>query len=914
MVHDGVSRILSSGSGSSSPSGRMATVRSRGPTSPPTSPVPPNLSRPRVPPAFVPRPRLTDLLDGDTPRPVVLVSAGAGWGKTLLVASWAGAAARREPVGWLSLDAEDNDPAVFWSHVVSALRQAGAIQDLRDLPELGAGASMNHAFIGRVAGGLARLPQRVTLVLDDLDEIHEPRVMKDLAVLLRSQPEQLRLVLVARTDPVLPLHRMRAAGELTEIRAADLAFTAEEAAALLAHHDLLLDDRELRVLLDRTEGWAAGLRLAAIFLTSTGDHHRIEDFAGDKGAVADYLVGEVLALQPPDIHRFLLYTSIADQLSGELADAITNGDHGQRILEQLERANVFVVGLGSRPGWFRYHHLFRDLLRHQLLLDAPDMIPVLHYRAVDWYLGHDNPVRALAHAAAAEDWPLVGRLVVARGGPLILSVDREALVTVLERVPPEWLSVTAELTMCAALLMFHARGYDAVLTLVAKARKLLAGRTAVDRRPIEIGLRMLEVAVARQRSDMPALMAATTEALDWLTAVRWTHLPSALKYRAIGLNNKGVALLWSGQLDSADRYLWSAMTAARATGVELVEINALGHLALIDVMRGSLRDASEHARAGRELAERRGWSSELQAVPIFLALAAIALERNDTVEAQWALRRGFNAYRTDPEPAQYVGLRVAQARLLLAHGQPEAARALLDQTRREAERALSAPTLAWSFAIAVAEVDLVGGHTDRFLESINIFPESSDFAGRNQVWLARAALASGNPRSVEPLLAPVLDAATEVRTAVDAWITVALAAETQRQGNRSMEALTRAFAIAEPEGLRRPFLTTGRREIVALVERQALLVGENAEFVVDVLADLRPGAARADRAAANADLSEREMEVLRYLPTMFNAGEIADDLHVSINTVKAHLRAIYRKLGVSRRQDAVVEAQKQHIL
>ncbi|TMM36720.1 MAG: helix-turn-helix transcriptional regulator [Actinobacteria bacterium] len=889
-------------------------MRSRGPTSRPTSPVPPNLSRPRVPPAFVPRPRLIQLLDAGNERPVTLVSAGAGWGKTLLVASWAGAAARQEPVGWLSLDNDDNDPAVFWSHVLSALRHAGAIQDVRDLREVGPGSSMNQAFIRRVAGGLARLPQQVTLVLDDLDEIHEPRVMKDLSMLLRCQPEQLRLVLVARTDPVLPLHRMRAAGDLTEIRAADLQFTAAEATELLSHHGLQLDDRELRVLLDRTEGWAAGLRLAAIFLTSAGDHHRIEDFAGDKGAVADYLVGEVLAQQPPDLHRFLLYTSIVDKLSGELADAITNGGHGQRILEQLERTNVFLVGLGSRPGWFRYHHLFRDLLRHQLLLDAPEMIPVLHYRAVEWYLSHDAPVKALAHAAAAEDWPLVGRLVVARGGPLILSVDREALVNVLERVPPEWFGVTAELTMCAALLMFHARGYDAVLTLVAKARKLLAGRSAIDRRPVEIGLRMLEVAVARQRSDMPALMDATSEALDWLTAVRWTHLPSALKYRAIGLNNKGVALLWTGQLESANRYLWSAMTAARATGVELVEINSLGHLALIDALRGSLRDADGHALEGRELAERRGWSSELQAVPVYLALASIALERNDIPEAQWALRRGFNAYRTDPEAAQYVGLRIAQARMLLAHAQPEAARAMLDQARREAERVLTAPTLAWQLALALAEVDLVAGHADRFLEEIGAVPDGTDFAARNQVWLARAALASGNQRSVEPLLAPVLDAPADPLTAVDAWITAALVAESQRQGNRSLEALTRAFAIAEPEGLRRPFLTTGRREIVGLVERQVLLVEENAQFVADVLADLRPGAPRADRAALNVELSERELEVLRYLPTMFNAGEIAEDLHVSVNTVKAHLRAIYRKLGVSRRQDAVGQAQKLRIL
>jgi LuxR family maltose regulon positive regulatory protein len=914
MVHDGVSSFLNGAPGSSSPTGRIATFRRRGPTSSPTSLAPANLSRPRVPPGFVPRPRLAEILDAGNERAVTLVSAGAGWGKTLLVASWAGAAAVQGPVGWLSLDSEDNDPALFWVHVVAALRNAGAIKDVKDLPEFRSGSSINLGFVRRLANGLAQLPQRVTLVLDDLDEVQEPRVLKDLSVLLRSQPEQLRLVVIARTDPILPLHRLRTADELTEIHASDLEFTADEAAQLLAHHGLHPDERELRVLLERTEGWAAGLRLAAIFLTTTGDHHRIEDFAGDKGAVADYLVGEVLARQSPEVRQFLLYTSILDKLSGELADAITEGAHGQRILEQLERANVFLVGLGSRPGWFRYHHLFRDLLQHQLLLDEPEMIPVLHRRAVDWYLGHGAPIKALSHAVAAEDWPLVGRLVAARGAPLIVSADREALVTILERIPPEWFGVTAELKMCAALLMFHARGYDAVLTLVAGARRLLAGRTAADRRPIEIGLRMLEVAVARQRSDMRALINATTETLEWLTEVRWNRLPSALRYRAIALNNKGVALLWSGQLESAGRYLWSGMTVARATGVELVEINALGHLALIDAVRGSLRDADEHARSGAELAERRGWSAELQAVPVYLALALIALERNDLGEVQRGLRRAFNAYRTDPEPAQYVGLRITQARMLLARGQVEAARALLDQTRQEASRVLTAPTLSWLLTLALAEVDLVSGQRDRAVEGIGTLPDLPDLAARNRVWQARGALAAGNPRAVEPLLAPVLDAPTGTITSVGAWITTALVAETQRQGNRSVEALARAFAIAEPEELRRPFLTTGRREMTALVERQALLVGDNAEFVGSVLADLRPGAAQADRPAHGADLSERELEVLRYLPTMFNAGEIADELHVSVNTVKAHLRAIYRKLEVSRRQDAVVRAQKLGIL
>jgi LuxR family maltose regulon positive regulatory protein len=300
---------------------------------------------------------------------------------------------------------------------------------------------------------------------------------------------------------------------------------------------------------------------------------------------------------------------------------------------------------------------------------------------------------------------------------------------------------------------------------------------------------------------------------------------------------------------------------------------------------------------------------------VYLALAWIALQRHRLADVDWALRRGFDAYRTDPEPAQYVGLRVTQARLLLARGQPTAALALLDQTGQETEKVLAdTVTLAWMVALARGEAELVAGRPDRSVDQTIPRLTDTDIVAREQVWRARVALATGDPRAAELLLAPVLETPTDPLTAVEAWITTALVAETRRQGNRSVEALGRAFAIAEPEQLRRPFLVTGRREMVALVERQALLVSDNEEFVASVLADLRPGAPLGDRPAPKVDLSEREFEVLRYLPTMFNAGEIAQELHVSVNTVKAHLRAIYRKLDVSRRQDAVGRAQEYGIL
>jgi LuxR family maltose regulon positive regulatory protein len=862
------------------------------------------LYRPRVPPLFVRRQRLIDMLDKGSTGPATLVHAGPGWGKTLLAASWA-ETATRAPVGWLSLDAEDNNPAVFWSHVLATLRETGVTSRVDDLQELSSRSSVNRGLIERIVHGLAQLSGDVILVLDDLDAIREWQVNRDLAFLLRRQPEQLHLVLVGRTDSAPLLHRLRAAGELAEIRAADLAFTVDEAAEMLAHHDLRLSENELQRLLERTEGWAAGLRSAAIFLTRPGNRRRIDDFAGYKGAVADYLLNEVLAHQAPEIRRFLLYTSIVEPLSGDLADALTGQTHGQRTLEQLERANTFVIGLGSRPGSFRYHHLFGELLSHQLLLELPEMIPNLHLRAVGWYLAHGETLKALKHAAAAQNWPLVGQLVVTRAGPLVVTAESAALIKILTRVPPEWFSATAELKFCGALLRYEAHDYDAIPSLAADARNLLRGREEADRRPIEVALGTLELTVARQRGDMPALVAAATEVLDRLAGMDLDRLPSQPKYRAIALNNKGVGLLWTGQMDLADRYLWAAMTAARSTGVDLTEINAIGHLALIEAMQGRLGDAEEYARSGRDVAERRGWGTALQAVPAHLALAWIDLERNDIAQAQQSLKRGFDGYRADLEAAQGAVLRILQSRLLLARGEVDAALAALHQARLDLATTVGPVVSRW-LALAEAEVDLAAGHPENVDERIG-HPAVGTAPGLRELsCLARAAVAQGDLRRAEALLAPLLATSSDPVASVEAWIVTALIADSQRQGNRSVEALTRALAIAEPDRLRRPFVSIGGGRMAALIERQRWLVSDNATFVADILAQLAPGP-QSDPPLPDA-LSERELEVLRYLPTMLSAGQIARDLHVSVNTIKAHLRAIYRKLGVSHRHDAVVRA------
>jgi LuxR family transcriptional regulator, maltose regulon positive regulatory protein len=873
-----------------------------------------NMLPPPIPHNLVHRQRLIDMLDAGIRQPVTLICAGAGWGKTALVASWLESAPIPGPVGWVTLDGVDNDPGIFWSHVMAALRTTGVIPEDDGAPgPASADSAPANAFLEHLARSTARLPGPFVLVLDDLQKVEDAQVVADLSALLRHPPEQLHVVLITRTEPALSLHRFLAAGNLIGIRARDLAFSADEAAELLADHHLTPTANDILTLLERTEGWPAGLQLAAAFLTMPGEGHSVDQFAGDVRPVSDYLTWEVLANQPSEVRRFLLWTSTVDQVCGELADAITEGTQSQRILEQLEQTNAFVVGLGSHPRWFRYHHLLRDLLNHQLRIGEPALLEGLHIRAAHWYANQDATREALLHATAGHDWPFVGRMLAARAGPLILTRDR-TLIEVLERVPAEQFSVTAELTLCAALVLFHAGDYDASLNRISQARALLPGRERAERRSIEISLRTVEAALARLFGDMPALVAATTDVLGWLPEVPLAQLPSALQYRAIALGSKGVGLLWSGQPHHADRYLWAALTAARAARVELVEIDALGHLALFEFMRGGLQEAYDHATSSRDLAERRGLGSASQVVPAYLALALVELERNNLTETDRALHRALDAHRASPEAAQSVVLGLIRTRLLMARGELDTAGDVLRQTRAEAYTLTATPVLDRWVRLAMSEVDLASGRPDQVKMRYAQLPAGDRLTPRESVCLARADLALNDLRHAEEVLKPLRTKFSDVVSAVEAWIVTALVAEAQRQGNRSANALACALALAEQQYVRRPFLNITERQMPALVERQRWLIKDGAGFLADILAEMNPQERSPETSPLVDDLSEREVEVLRYLPTVLNASEIAGELHVSINTVKAHLRSIYRKLGASRRREAVVRARALRLL
>jgi len=869
--------------------------------------VQPKLAFPHFPPGLVVRRRLLDLLSAGVEQRVTLISAGAGWGKSMLAAQWAAMGTAPYPVAWLSLDSYDNDPVVFWSGLLAATRGAGVALDGR----LG-GLALRHPFgptqLQRTLSGLAELSQPLVLVLDDLHEVRNPDVLDGIAAMLRH-PSPLRLILLSRSDPRLPLHRLAVEGQLREIRAAQLAFTAAEAAQLLAGAGVELPADLQRTVVERTEGWATGLRLAAMFATGTGHAERLAEFTGDDRTVTAYLAGEVLATLPAERRRFLLRTSVVDRLCGDLADTLSGGRGGQRELEALEQANAFVVSLGPGHVWFRYHPLLADMLRHQLLLDEPELIPVLHSRAARWFAARGDALEAVRHAVRARDWDLVGEMVTTVAAMRAVTAERHAFAALLAEIPVTALSSTAELRACSVVKRFIARDYAGMAQDVAQARVMLGEREPAARQPTELLIELGDMALARVQGDMPAVIATARGLLDRLPRTGAGVLPAAAQYEAPALSNLGLALLWSARAGEAEPCLLAAESASRDAGVELPLLNTLGYRGLLAVERGDLRTAQSVAGEALELAELRGWTELAQAIAVHLALALRHLERNELEDARRRLDAGLAAQRNDPETGLFFALKAAEARLLLVSGQLDRARAALAE-QPATGRGHGPPVLVRSWqAIAEAEIDLARGRPGAARDRLQpLVDQAGSGAERVSAGMARVQLALGDARRAEAILAGLRHSDDPV-VAAEAWLTSALLANRSRADHLARTSLDRAVALAEPTGIRRPFVVQREPRLDAMLRRRLQLGESDGRFVATLLGEI-PGPDRRPEPPTppGGPLTDRERIVLAHLASLRTQTEIAAQLHISVNTVKAHVRSVHRKLGVTRRRDAVDRA------
>ncbi|MEU5218193.1 LuxR C-terminal-related transcriptional regulator [Streptomyces sp. NPDC020807] len=859
---------------------------------------------PSRPGTFLRRDRLAEHLGQGRLTPLTVVNGSAGAGKTLLVADWA--ANLGQPVAWLTLDAAVEGPGMFWAHLLQALSAAGA-------PAPAAVGSPTDAtgvprtLLSRLAWALAARDRPVTVVIDEFERMTDPEVGRQLEFVLRHAHRGLRLVLVSRTEPLLPLHRYRLAGEMTEIRDAELAFTTEEAVDLLERHGLSLTAPVARGLVERTRGWAAGLRLSALAARSTPDPERyLKEFEAGRGTIADFLLAEVLDRQPPETQDLLLRVSVLDRFCPDLADELTRRHDAATILAALHSANAFVEDFGQ--GWYRLHPLFREILRAHLRRRAPGLEPELHRRAAHWLRRSGTLPEMLAHGAAAQDWTYMARALVED-----LAIGQ--LFTGLGAgKPTDWFAgmegetPDPSLDLVRAACELSRSDLDDGLAHLRRADRRLAEEDGGGSPAAQLSRALLEALAGRLSGSAHQAERATREARRLMP-----QMPSRLRdghpeLAALLLTHVGSSRLWAGRLDEAAAALTTVIRGPRTASTVLPRMEALEHLALVEHLNGRPGAAERKVFAMTAEAERYGLAEPSGSGLGRLVLAAVALDR-DEVDRSEALLAGMPD-RPPADPVAAAVKRAVTSGVLLARGRTREALAV---TARPVPAAEASPWAQGRAALAASDAHLAQGRPDAAVEVLRQvggdLPECT-------VGAARAHLAAGDPATALRLL-DGLAAHGGVGPAVSVPAALVRAQAAALEGDTATVRRTVAQALAEGrrEELRRAFRVAGPWLAPFLAE--PALRAPAAGWLVPASgahAGTERGRPGTGPEAPVEELSGRELEVLERLARAMSTEDIAADLFVSVNTVKTHLKSAYRKLSVHRRNDAVRRARELRLL
>ena len=857
---------------------------------------------------------LLDRLSAAAPG-VTLVCAPAGSGKTMLVRSWIESAALTDGTGWVSVERDEHDAQRFWLAVNAALADAGGIVQRVDP----APSFRGDALVEKLLGDLGALEDPAALVIDDLHELRSTGALRWLEDFLAAVPSQLRVFLLSREDPGLGLHRLRLAGRLTEIRDADLRFTPEEAQTLFRDANLALSDESARLLYERTEGWAAGLRLAAISLERHPDPERfVTEFSGSERTVARYLLEEVLERQPPDVRQLLLRTSILDRVSGPLADCLTAGSGCERILQELEDANAFVSSPDVARSWFRYHHLFADLLQLELRRIAPETIGPLHRAAAEWHEENGDPVEAVRHAQAAHDWQHAGRLLTMNHVGLILDGRLATVRELLDSFPARLSAANPELALALADVRLRDGAADDAATYIAAARGVAATVPVERRGAFEMQLASIELRAASRRGDLER----TREAMGALERALLIQTAGTLEQshdiRALSTMSLGIAELWALEVDDARRHLEEALALARRIRRPYLEIGCLADLAIAAPFSElSAAEALQFSEQAAAVAEVHGLDADpVAALAFAVGAGSLAwLGRFDEGE-QW-LARAQRALRPEVSPGTHLAAH--HARGLLRFGQGRLSDAL--DAFRSAEKMQAilsgqhALTVDLRMRMALAQLRL--GEPRAAKETLRRIAEDDLVRAEARIAAAAIELAHDRPEPAIELLAPVIEQTSPALhrkwAAIHSLLFDALARAHLGDARAREQSLERALELAEPESLILPFLIVPVQEV--LREHPGHRTA-HATFIAEVLDVLAGGAPRrrGDHEPQVDELSEAELRVVRYLPTNLKAPEIASELFVSTNTVRTHLRHIYAKLGAHGRAEAVARARELRLL
>ncbi len=855
---------------------------------------------------MVVRSRLHAQLTTELAAPCVLIAAPAGWGKTLLACSWLGSGDVDGGAAWISLSPTENDLRGFWTSVAAALVPTVGDRAADSLRRAVAGDDLEQAP-GQLAKALTAAGTPVVLVLDNLHEVTDLDVHDSLLRLVQRPPHGLRLVVTTRRDPPWPLHRLRLAGALSEIRASDLAFRTDETRILLDMLGIDLDAAHLGRLVERTEGWAAGLRLAALELQGTPDPTGFVDaFSGDDHAVAAYLLDEVIDRLAPELLKFLVQVSVLDVVCASLADALTGDRSGAETLAELAASNLFVQAVGTGGRWYRLHRLIADILRsritqHRTLRD-------LHRRAAEWYQNQAMPLEALRYALRGGLWPLAAELMGRNLLALAVKESPREIDVLLSAIPRDVLLSHPELAAALATARILQGSPLELEELTAAARSGLGRLPRQRAERLRVVLHMIEIGNGRACGDLARVAAACRQipvnpsVLAALGLNGWDVVPLVV------LGNGGMAEFWTGDAVEAEKHLRAAVDLAPSGGVLRPHLNAAAHLALLHCEQGDLDAAQDDARAVVEHAVNAGWTVSAQVVAAYLTLAWVALDRDDQREADGWLSRIAAVEAVIPEP--HVQLAAAALTALRRADTGDLAVALSGLQLTTARLASTVPpALADRLLQVEADVLCRMGRLERASE---VLAELHDPATASSARaFARLHLCTGNVAAASEALTHCAEDGATVRGRVEGAVLRSVIAAPQDRGV-ALARLEDALLTAAPLAMRRPFLVQAA-DLSELLGARIEAGTADPAFAVDLIRRMSGQGSRPPATLAAA-LTDREQLVLRYLASTLSNAEIASELYLSVNTVKSHQRMVYRKLGAAGRRDAVRRAKELRLL
>jgi LuxR family maltose regulon positive regulatory protein len=884
--------------------------------------------KPRL--ALVTRPRLRERLRRGAESRLTLVSAPAGFGKTTLLAQWlAETAGEDRCVAWVSLDPADNEPASFWTYVVTALRKA--------LPGIGSDAIEliastplpTELVLSTVLNELAAAPKSVWLVLDDYHVIDSHEVRDGMTFLLEHLPPDVHVVLSTRADPDLPLSRWRGRGELVEVRAADLRFTADEASVYLNDvAGLDLNARHVAALEGRTEGWIAALQLAALSLRGREDVGAfIARFTGDDRYIVDYLVEEVLRHQPDPVRSFLLHSAVLDRLTGPLCDAVTGRSDGSQVLLTLDRANLFLVALDDRRQWYRYHHLFADVLRARLLAEQPDLVVRLHQRASQWYEGNDLVEDAVRHALAGRDFDRAAYLVELAVPAIRRNRQEALLIGWLKALPDDVVRRSPVLSVVYGHMLLLSGDLDAVEPRLDGAERALAAAgdgvapvwaDTEELRTLPATIAVYRASLAQARGDVAGTAEHARRALS--LAGPGDHLA-----RGSAAGFLGLAAWAQGDVPSALETFTQAVAGLHAAGNLVDELSSTVVLADLWLAAGRPSRARRLYQRALQAAEAHGGPVLLARPDLLVGLSELDYEAGDLAGARHQLENAAPlGAGTSMTQGRYRWF-MAMGRVAAAEDDPQQAIALLDQAEglfRPGFFPDVRPVAAMKARVWISRGDLSPAADWAGARGLSTTDEASYLREFDHLTLVRLLIAQHrvkpDPGKIGPalhLLARLQEAAETSGRAgslVEIRMLKALAQAAQGHRPQALQSLGQAWAHApEPDGYVRLFLDEGAPMVTLLREAEHQgIAGDHARRLLSL--SLSPAASPAGPPAES--LSERELQVLRLLDSELSGPQIARELFVSHNTLRTHTKHIFTKLEVTNRRAAVRRAHERGLI